>query len=143
MLSDGSYAIYTESHYFVVSARGDSACENIYCGASQIKFTDKGIARKQTLRIRKLPDGELMMSKDPSPSTDQEHALFEIDLTLFEPGSCNIKDGIIYDSVTEESEKFILLSTCNGDKEKIFSDGRSAYLPAGGGEYWATRIEAW
>lgn len=143
MLTDGSYAIYTENHYFVISASGDSSRANIYCGASQIRFTDKGMARKQTLRVRKFPGGDLAMSKDSPPANDQDYAPLEIDMALFQPGSCNIADGVIYDSVTEETDDFILLATCNGDEEKIFSDGRSAYLPAGGGEYWARRIEAW
>jgi hypothetical protein len=50
---------------------------------------------------------------------------------------------VIYDSVEEETDEYILLATCNGDKEKIFSDGRSVYMPANGGEYWAYRIESW
>ena len=50
-------------------------------------------------------------------------------------------DGIIYDSVTEVTDEYILLATCNGDKEKIFSNGTSAYLPAGGGEFYSLRIE--
>ena len=31
----------------------------------------------------------------------------------------------------------------NSSDEKIFSDGRSVYLPAGGGEFWAYRVESW
>jgi hypothetical protein len=34
-----------------------------------------------------------------------------------------------------------LLSTCNGDREKIFSNGISIYLPASGGEAYAYRVE--
>lgn len=143
MLSDGSYAIYTDNHYFVVSASGDSAQANIYCGGSQLQITDRGMARRQTLRIRKLPGGDLHLSKELRSFSDQSRDEFEIDTTQFEPGTCNIHEGIIYDSITEETDQYILLTTCNGDKEKIFSDGRSVYLPASGGEYWAHRIEAW
>ena len=31
-LTDGSYAIYTDSHYFVVSASGDSAQASLHSG---------------------------------------------------------------------------------------------------------------
>jgi len=65
----------------------------------------------------------------------------EINSTLFSPGVCNVVDGIIYDSITEATDAYILLSTCNGDKEKIFAKGVSVYLPAGGGEAYAYRIE--
>ena len=64
-------------------------------------------------------------------------------MAQFQPGKCNIHEGIIYDSLAEETDDYILLATCNGDKEKIFSDGRSVYMPADGGEFWAHRIEAW
>jgi hypothetical protein len=141
LLADGSYAIYTDSHYFVVSVSGDSLRTNLYCGGSMIRFTEKGIARAQKIRIRQMPGGPLRVFKDPErlPATGPE--LLEFDPTLFQPGTCNIADGVIYDSVTEVTDNYILLATCNGDKEKIFSDGRSVYLPAEGGEYWANRIE--
>lgn len=143
LLGDGSYTVYTDTHYFVVSASGDSAHSNIYCGGSQIRITGKGIARKQTLRIRKFPGGDLQLFKELRSSADQNAVALELDMAQFQPGTCNIHDNIIYDSITDETDEYILLSTCNGDKEKIFSDGRSVYLPAGGGEYWAHRIESW
>ena len=65
----------------------------------------------------------------------------DIDDKLFSPGVCNIVDGIIYDSITEVTDTYILLSTCNGDREKIFANGVSVYLPADGGEAYAFRIE--
>lgn len=140
-LANGSYAIYTDDHYFVVTASGDSSRANVYCGGSQLALTDRGMARKQTLRVRKFPDGDLKVTK--VPLTDGAHPPLAVDVTLFEPGTCNVSDGVIYDSVTEVTDEYILLSTCNGDREKIFSDGRSVYLPAGGGEFWAKRIESW
>ena len=143
MLADGSYAIYTDSHYFVISASGDSTEANIYCGGSQLKFTDKGMARKQYLRIRKLPAGDLQFFKGSTGSGASIESPLELDMTQFQPGACNLHEGIIYDSVTEETGLYILLSTCNGDREKIFSDGRSVYMPASGGEFWARRIESW
>jgi hypothetical protein len=143
MLSDGSYAIYTDDHYFVVSASGEGAEANVYCGGSQIEITDKGMARKQSLRIRKSPGGDLTLWKIPDAPSEVKEPGFELDMALFEPGTCNTHDGVIYDSVTEETSEYILLATCNGDREKIFSDGRSVYLPAGGGEFWAHRIESW
>jgi hypothetical protein len=141
LLGDGSYAIYTDAHYFVVSVSGDSARTNLYCGASRIRFTDKGMVREQTLRVRQTPGGPLKWFKNPEEISDSGLAPLEYDPTLFKPGTCNIVGGVIYDSVTEVTDDYILLSTCNGDREKIYSDGRSAYLPAGGGEYWSVRIE--
>jgi hypothetical protein len=141
LLADGSYTIYTDSHYFVVSVGGDSSRTNLYCGASKIRITDKGIARAQTLRIRQTPGGSLQWFKEAENVLVAGLNVLKYDPALFQPGSCNIVSGVIYDSVTEETDNYILLSTCNGDKEKIFSDGRSVYLPASGGEHWATRIE--
>jgi hypothetical protein len=140
LLGDGSYAIYTDTHYFVVMVSGDTSAPNIYCGASQVKFHRKGMARKQVIRVRQLPGGELMTFKENVLGQNAEIPL-EIDTTLFAPNTCNIKDGIIYDSITEETDEYILLTTCNGDHEKIFSNGTAAYLPAGGGEFYSIRIE--
>jgi hypothetical protein len=140
LLGDGSYAIYTDTHYFVVMVSGDSTSPNIYCGASQVKFHRKGMARKQVIRVRQLPGGEMMTFKENVLAQNDEIPL-QIDTTLFAPNACNIKDGIIYDSITEETDEYILLATCNGDYEKIFSDGKAAYLPAGGGEFYSVRIE--
>jgi hypothetical protein len=142
-LANGSYTIYTDDHYFVVSVSGDSSDANLYCGGSELRVTERGMARRQTVRIRKLPGGDLAWSKKPSSFSSVDNGPFEIDLAKFQPGTCIIDGDIIYDSVTEETNDYILLATCNGDKEKIFSDGRSVYLPAGGGEYWARRIESW
>jgi hypothetical protein len=141
LLGDGSYAIYTDTHYLVVMVSGDSASPNIYCGASQIQFHRKGMARKQVIRVRQMPGGEQTTLKKNVLGKNAEIPL-EIDTTQFAPNTCNIKDGIIYDSITEITDEYILLSTCNGDKEKIFSNGTSAYLPAGGGEYYSVRIES-
>ena len=140
LLGDGSYAIYTDTHYFVVMVSGDSAAPNLYCGASQVKFHEKGMARKQVIRVRQLPGGDLMTFKENILGHNTEIPL-EIDSTQFASNTCNIVDGIIYDSVTEVTDEYILLATCNGDKEKIFSNGTAAYLPAGGGEFYSLRIE--
>lgn len=141
LLPDGSYTIYTDTHYFVLVAGGDSASQNIYCGASQVRYHAKGMARKQVLRVRQFPGGELTFYKKNVFQPGNTEAPMEIDAGLFSPGTCNIRDGIIYDSVTEVTDDYILLSTCNGDREKIFSNGISIYLPAGGGEAYAYRIE--
>ncbi|NOY88398.1 MAG: hypothetical protein GXO93_03270 [FCB group bacterium] len=138
---DGSYTIYTDTHYFVVSLNGDSSHTNIYCGASQIEYHNKGMARKQVLRIRKFPQGNLTFYKNSVFQSDKTEKKLTIDSTLFSPGKCNIVDGIIYDAITEETDNYILLSTCNGDKEKIFSNGVSVYLPASGGEFYSYRVE--
>ncbi|MCJ7459371.1 MAG: hypothetical protein MUP17_10300 [candidate division Zixibacteria bacterium] len=141
ILQDGSYAIYTDTHYFVISASGDSSSANIYCGASQIQFHNKGIARKQILRIRQFPGSKLTFFKEVIIQPDTTEVPLMVDSTQFAPNACNIKDGIIYDSITEVKDDYILLTTCNGDHEKIYSNGVSVYLPAGGGEAYAFRIE--
>jgi len=141
LLGDGSYAIYTDTHYFVVMVSGDSASANIYCGASQVRYHHKGMARKQVIRVRQFPGSALAFFKENVVRPDNTEASLEIDTSLFAPNTCNIKDGIIYDSITEETKDYILLSTCNGDKEKIFSNGVSVYLPKEGGEFYSYRIE--
>jgi hypothetical protein len=140
LLGDGSYAIYTDTHYFVVMASGDSSSANIYCGASQVRYHNKGMARKQVIRVRQFPGSTLTWFKENVLGHNAEIPL-EIDTTQFAPNTCNIKDGIVYDSITEETKDYILLSTCNGDKEKIFSNGVSVYLPKDGGEFYSLRIE--
>ena len=139
---DGSYTIYTNSHYFVLFASGDSSSANIYCGASQVQYHNKGMARKQVLRVRQLPRSQLTFFKEGVFQPDHTETPMEIDTSQFTPGICNIKDGIIYDSITEITDLYILLATCNGDREKIFSNGISVYLPAGGGEHYAYRLES-
>lgn len=141
LLADGNYAVYTDTHYFVIFAGGDSKEPNIYCGASQIRFHEKGMARKQIIRVRQMPGSELNFYKESLFRPDKTEKPLEFDPTLFSPGICNIKDGVIYDSITEVTDKYILLSSCNGDKEKIFSNGVSVYLPASGGEAYSYRIE--
>jgi hypothetical protein len=142
----GIYTVWTDDHYFVVSASGDSVSTNIYCGASQVRFTDKGIARKQNLRLRQIGLNEPTIFTDfkafrESAEARIEEVPLQIDPGLFDPATCVIKGGIIYDAISEETAEYILLSTCNGDREKIFNDGRAVYLPASGGEYWSYRIE--
>jgi hypothetical protein len=138
---DGTYTIYTNDHYFVISYEGDSVSPNIYCGTSQLVFHNKGMARKQVIRLRQNPGGDLNSFRAEAFKTDSSEIPLVIDSNLFTPGTCNIKDGIIYDAVTEVTDDYILLATCNGDKEKIYSNGISVYLPVGGGEYYSYRIE--
>ncbi len=140
LLGDGSYAIYTDTHYFVVMASGDSSSANIYCGASQVRYHNKGMARKQVIRVRQMPGATLSWFKENVLGHNAEIPL-EIDTTQFAPNTCNIKDGIIYDSVTEITDDYILISTCNGDREKIFPNGVSIYMPKDGGEFYSMRIE--
>jgi len=138
----GSYTIYTDTHYFVVMATGDPESPNIYCAASQIRFCSGGLARKQVVRVRQLPGGDMSAFNESAFVDGGTEAPLEIDTTLFKPDVCNIVDEVIYDSITEETEDYILLSTCNGDKQKIYKDGRSAYMPKDGGEFYSYRIES-
>ena len=138
---DGSYSIYTDTHYFVLYLSGDSSNANIYCGASQVKYHNKGMARKQVARFRKLPGRDFEMYKKSVFQSDKTEEKLVIDTTQFSPGTCNIVSGIIYDSITEENDEYILLSSCNGDKIKIFSNGVSVYISASGGEFYSYRIE--
>ena len=143
----GVYTVWTDQHYFVVSATGDSASTNIYCGASQVAFTDFGIARKQNMRLRQMGQNRPIIFNDYSvfregSESSIEEIPLEIDTALFNPSTCVIENGVIYDSILEMTEEYILLATCDGDREKIFSNGRAVYLPSGGGEHWSFRIES-
>ena len=128
--SGGGYAVWTDTHYFVVWGSGEEGKAQVYCGSSRVRYTDKGIARHQNLRIRKTPSSELRITDDYSMYTENEdegvaEEPLGVDMSQFSPGACNIVDGVIYDSVTEETSEYILLSSCNGDKLQIFSNGRS------------------
>ncbi len=137
----GTYTIWTDSHYFVVSYEGDTASPNLYIGASQVHFHDKGIARQQVLRLREAPGGDRRLFRETAFQSDHKEAPMVFDSSMFKPSICNIIDGVIYDAVIEATDEYILLATCNGDKEKIFSNGVSVYLPAGGGEFYSYRVE--
>ena len=137
----GTYTIYTDSHYFVLSYTGDSTRPNIYCGASQVRFHNKGMARMQTVRIRQFPGGPMNLSRDVAVTEEHTEVPMPYDTSLFTPGTCVIEEGVIYDAVTEVTDEYILLATCNGDHEKIFADGRSAYMPVSGGEFYSYRVE--
>jgi len=137
----GTYTVYTDTHYFVLSFEGDTSSANLYFGVSQLAYHDKGTARKQVVRIRQLPGGEIQSFKKSIFEENRNETPLEIDTSLFIPGTCTIKDGVIYDAVTEVTDEYILLSTCNGDQEKIFANGVSVYLPEGGGEFYSYRVE--
>ena len=138
----GTYTIWTDSHYFVIQASPQGDSLNIYCGSSQVVYTDKGVARKQLVRVRKVPGQTLYAGlTDAYDSTGAETPLI-IDESNFKPGQCVQVEGIIYDSVDEVGDDYILMSTCNGDKIKLYRNGISAFLPAGGGEYRSVRIES-
>ncbi len=137
----GTYTIYTDSHYFVVSFEGDTSASNIYCGASQLEFHNRGVARKQVIRLRQFPGREPTSFREAIFTSREKETKLEIDTTLFSPGVCNIKEGIIYDSVTEVTDEYILLATCNGDHIKVFANGVFVYLPAAGGGFYSYRVE--
>lgn len=138
---NGTYSIYTDNHYFVVSVEGDSSNANVYCGASQIVFSDQGMARRQVMRLRQVPGGDLLSFRESDFLDGMTEKPLAIDTALFKPGICNIKDGVIYDSITEVGKDFILLATCNGDRIKVYANGVYEYLPSGGGSFKSYRIE--
>jgi hypothetical protein len=137
----GTYTIYTDSHYFVLSYTGDSTRPNIYCGASQVQYHDKGMARMQTIRLRQFPGSAISLYRATEFTDEHTETPMPYDTLLFTPGKCVIEEGVIYDAVTEVTDEYILLATCNGDHEKIFANGVSAYMPASGGEFYSYRVE--
>ena len=137
----GTYTIWTDTHYFVTSYEGDSTRPNLYVGASQVKFHNKGVARQQVLRLRESPRSDRQLMRATAFQSDHKEAPMRFDSTMFRADICNVIDGVIYDAVIEATPEYILLATCNGDKEKIFSNGVSVYMPAGGGEYYSYRVE--
>jgi len=137
----GTYTIWTDSHYFVVSYEGDTTSPNLYIGASQIRFHNKGIARQQVLRLREAPGGDKQTFRETAFQSDHTEAPMVFDSSMFKADVCNVINGVIYDAVMEITDEYLLLATCNGDKEKIFSNGVAVYLPAGGGEFYSYRVE--
>ena len=139
----GTYTVWTETHYFVVQGFLQQDSANIYCGASQIAFTDKGVARKQIVRVRKTPGQDLYANTgDYFDSLGMEQPLV-IDESKFKPGTCAYDKGILYDSIDSVGTDFILMSTCGGDKVRLLSNGVSLYLPTSGGEAKSVRVEGW
>jgi len=137
----GTYTIWTPEHYFVLSMSGDTTNPNLYYGCSQVSYHEKGLTRYQVQRFRKFPGGDPTMFSKNTFTAENNETPYSPDTTLFDPKKCIIQDGVIYDAIIEITDSYILLATCNGDREKIFSDGKSAYLPAGGGEFFSYRIE--
>jgi len=133
---DGSYTVWTDYYYLVVMAKDD----NIYCGVSRVKYTNKGLASQQVIRVRKLPDQDLF-SLNRVSLTNPDYSDFAIDENNFKPGGCTIVKDIIYSPITEIGSNYILLSHCDGDKEKIYSDGICMYISARCGEFRARRVE--
>jgi len=137
----GSYTIWTPKHYFVLSMSGDTTSPNLYYGCSRISYHEKGITRHQVQRYRKSPGGDPTMFSEITLTPENSETPYSPDTTLFDPKKCVIQDGVIYDAIIEITGTYILLATCNGDHEKIFSNGKSVYLPASGGEYYSYRVE--
>ncbi len=138
---NGTFTIYTDDHYFVLSYEGDTTLPNIYFGASQLQFCNQGSARGQVLRYRKNRTATLEAFRKNVFREDHTEEPMDVDTSLFTPGACNIKDGIIYDAITEVTDEYIILATCGGDRVKLFGNGVSAYLPKSGGEFYSYRIE--
>ena len=139
--ASGTYTIWTPKHYFVLSMTGDTSNSNLYYGCSQVSYHEKGMTRYQVKKLRKFPGGDLTMFSKNTLTTENSETPYSPDTTLFDPEKCVIQDGVIYDAIIEITDTYILLNSCNGDREKIFSNGRSAYLPASGGEYYSYRVE--
>ena len=138
---EGTFTIYTDDHYFVLSYEGDTASPNLYFGASQFQICNQGSARGQVLRYRKGGNATLEAFRNDAFREDHTEEPMAVDTTLFTPGACNIKDGIIYDAVTEVTDEYIIMATCGGDRVKLFNNGVSVYLPKSGGEYYSYRVE--
>ncbi len=136
----GTYTIWTPKHYFVLSMSGDSTNPNLYYGCSQVSYHEKGLTRHQVQRFREFR-GSLTMFSENTLTPENTETPYAPDTTLFDPKTCVIKDGVIYDAIIEATDTYILMISCNGDREKLFSDGKSVYLPADGGEYYSYRVE--
>jgi hypothetical protein len=113
----GSFAVYTDDHYLVVSADPDGS--NVYCGRAEVRYTDDGIETRQTVRVRQRPDGELV-------------TLVESEVTPAQP---------TLHRVAEVGEDFILFDSCGGDRFRLQADGTETYMPAEGPEVVWRRIE--
>lgn len=137
----GTYTIWTPKHYFVLSTSGDTANPNLYYGCSQVSYHEKGLTRYQVQRFRKFPGGDLTMFSENTLTAEHRESPYSPDTTLFDIKTCVIKDGVIYDAITEITDTSVLLNSCYGDKERIFSDGKAVYFPAGGGQFWSYRVE--
>ncbi|HOP05931.1 MAG TPA: hypothetical protein PLF13_01435 [candidate division Zixibacteria bacterium] len=137
----GTYTVYTDDHYFVISSEGDSANANLYFAASQLGFYEQGMTRYQTVRLRKIPQGNPIYWKKEGFITNNIEVRQPVDTSLFDNRSCVVQDGVIYDAIIESTDTYILMATCGGDKIRLMCDGRSAYLPASGGEFWSYRVE--
>ena len=120
---------------------GDTTNPNLYYGCSQVSYHEKGLTRHQVQRFRKSPGGDLTMFSENTLTVENGETPYSPDTTLFDPTKCVIQDGVIYDAIIEITDTYILLATCNEDREKIYSSGKSAYLPASGGEYYSYRVE--
>lgn len=137
----GTYTVWTRDHYFVLSMAGDTSNPNLYYGCSQVSYHEQGMTRHQVQRFRQSPGGNRTLFSENTLTATNNETPYSPDTTLFNPKQCVIKDGVIYDAVTEVTDSSIVLISCNGDREKLFSDGRSVYLPAGGGEFYSYRVE--
>ena len=102
-----TYTVYTDDHYFVISYEGDSTAASLYFGSSQIHYCNKGMVRKQNLRMRQFPGREPILYKELVFQEDHTELPLIVDTTLFKPDVCNIKDGVIYDAVIEVSPVYI------------------------------------
>ena len=113
----GSFAVWTDRHYFVVSASPDG--DNVYCGRAEVRYTDEGIETHQTVRVRQQPGGSLQTFVETSETPAQP----------------------ILHRVAEVGEDFVLFESCGGDRFRLRADGVEVYLPAQGGEVIWQRLE--
>lgn len=138
LFGNSSYMVVTDNHYFVITASGDTSNPLIYCAASQLAFTTKGIVHVERLFAAHRPEGEDELIR----ATELEKELPQsIDTNLFVDGRSVEVDGVWYDAIIEATDEYMLLATNNGDKAKFFKDGRSVYVPKEGGEFVSYKVE--
>ncbi|MBK7142099.1 MAG: hypothetical protein IPH75_08470 [bacterium] len=138
LFENSSYMVITDSHYFVITASGDTSNPLIYCAASQLAFTPKGLVHTERLFAAHRPEGENELFR--ATQTDRELPL-SVDTAKFVAEKSEVVNDVWYDAIIELTDDYVLLSTNNGDKAKFFKDGRAVYMPKAGGEFISRKVE--
>lgn len=138
LFENSSYMVVTDSHYFVITASGDTTNPLIYCAASQLAFTPKGMVHAERLFAAHRPEGEDELYR--AAQLDGELPL-SVDTSLFVSGKSVGVNDVWYDAIIELTDDYVLLATNNGDKAKFYKDGRAVYMPKAGGEFVSYKVE--